>query len=94
MTETKDKIRYIVILQQIITTGDYKTQFSHSYGWDGEEFNRRARAAKHGFEIRGSDDFNIGELINDRLVRFYWMNELLQDYDLKEIAEQIGLENK
>lgn len=94
VTSEKDEIRYIVILAQIVTMGEFGKQFSIAYDWDEESFTTHKEAIKHGFKTRGSDDFNIGKIINDNLLGFYWMNKLLQNYNLKEIAEQIGLENK
>src|SRR5947209_2044856 len=45
---------------------------------------------RHGFKIRGSDDFNIGVVKGGKLVSFDWMEKPL-DYDLNEVAEYIGL---
>lgn len=64
------------------------------YDWDGERFKTLAKASKHGWRTRGSDDFNIGHVIGNRLVWFGWMDEQHdEDNDtMAEIAEAIGLE--
>lgn len=64
-----------------------------NYGWDGERFNNRADAIKHGWIIRGSDDFNIAQTYGDDLIWFGWMDERIdEDEDtMREIAEAIGL---
>jgi hypothetical protein len=79
---------FIVIFQQVVTTtgGD----FDIAYSWDGQRFADYDDAVSHGFETRGSDDFNLGQLAGRRLVSFSWMNEEL-DHDLAEIAHQLTL---
>ena len=81
--------KYIVILQSVICSPT--TPIELAYSWDGEEFNERNQAISHGFEIRGSDDFNIGILNGRRLVGFSWMDESI-DEDLIAVAKKIGLE--
>ncbi len=67
--------------------------FGISNSWDGKRFNNRADAIKHGFDTRGSDDFNIGQTYGDDLVWFGWMDERIDEdeYTVRQIAEQIGL---
>jgi transcriptional regulator with XRE-family HTH domain len=64
-----------------------------NYSFDGERFNNRADAIKHGFELRESDDFNIGHTYGDDLIWFGWMDERIDEPEetAREIAEQIGL---
>lgn len=64
-----------------------------SYSWDGERFNNRNDAIKHGFTLGRSDDFNIGQTYGDDLVWFGWMDSRIDETeeDAREIAEQIGL---
>lgn len=64
-----------------------------SYSWDGERFNNRADAIKHGVRNRGSDDFNIGQTYGDDLIWFGWMDERLDEDEesMRNIAEDIGL---
>lgn len=67
--------------------------FGIHYGWDGARFNNRTDAIKHGWELRGSDDFNIGQTYGDDLIWFGWMDQRLdEDEDtMREIAECTGL---
>ena len=81
--------QYIVILQSVICSPT--TPIEITYSWDGEKFNERNQAIGRGFEIRGSDDFNIGILNGRRLVGFSWMDESI-DEDLIAVAKKIGLE--
>lgn len=76
---------FIVIFQQVVGS-----DLSIEYSWDGQRFQTRRSAIKHGLRTRGSDDFNIGELYHGELFRFTWMEKPL-DYDLEEIAGGIGL---
>lgn len=64
-----------------------------SYAWDGERFNNRNDAIKHGLKTRGSDDFNIGQTYGDDLIWFGWMDQRHdEDEDtMRDIAEDIGL---
>lgn len=63
------------------------------YSWDGSRFNNRSDAIKHGFKLRGSDDFNIAQTYGDDLIWFGWMDERIdEDEDtMREIADDIGL---
>lgn len=67
--------------------------FGISYDWDGERFDSRKKAIKHGWKLRGSDDFNTAEVEGDRLTWFGWMDERMPEDDatMTEIAEAIGL---
>jgi hypothetical protein len=67
--------------------------FGIRYSWDGERFNNRADAIRHGNGLRGSDDFNIGQTYGDDLVWFGWMDQrhCEDDSTMREIAESIGL---
>ncbi len=80
-------IFYIVLCGQVVgRTVEYSTDF--------ELFTFKPNAIKAGFEVRGSDDFNIGVIEDGKLVRIDWMNEVV-DADptyMAEVSEQIGLE--
>lgn len=69
------------------------TGFGIRYSWDGERFNNRADAIKHGLELRYSDDFNIGQTYGDDLILIGWMDERHNEDEatMREIAESIGL---
>jgi hypothetical protein len=85
--------QYIVICQQII--GGENKPFETAYNFDGRYFTDRKSAIKHGFDIRGSDDFNIGIIKNDKLVQFDWMEDSIacDKNELKEISDYIGLQS-
>lgn len=84
----KIKREYIVICQSAWMNSD---GFGICYDWDGERFQTRAKAIKHGWRIRGSDDFNIGEVSGDTLVWFGWMDEKMDDAEIPDVCEAIGL---
>ena len=52
-----------------------------------------SRAARIGFDQRGSDDFNIGVIRDGRLVATLWMDEIVDDEIdvIDEIAVATGL---
>lgn len=64
-----------------------------NYSFDGERFNNRSDAIKHGWKLRGSDDFNIGQTYGDDLIWFGWMDERIDEDEasMREIAAGIGL---
>lgn len=86
----KTRDRYIVICQSAWCNA---SGFGIDYGWDGEEFDTRAAAKKHGFSLRESDDFNIGVIRGSRLVSFDWMDKPTgeDDASMAEIARALGL---
>lgn len=57
-----------------------------SYDWDGDIFPTRDEAIQRGFQLRESDDFNVGVIQNGKLVSLDWMTEPV-DTDPKELAE-------
>ena len=69
------------------------TGYGINYSWDGQRFNNRADAIKHGWKLRGSDDFNIAQTYGDDLIWFGWMDQRIDEPedDAREIAAQIGL---
>src|SRR5688572_9519273 len=79
---------YIVVCQSAWMND---TGFGIDYGWDGERFPTLNRAVKHGWEIRGSDDFNIAHVVGDVLVWWGWMDEKMDDSEIPEVADAIGL---
>jgi len=64
-----------------------------SYSWDGDRFNNRNDAIKHGLRTRGSDDFNIGQTYGDDLIWFGWMDQRMDGTEdtMRDIAANIGL---
>jgi hypothetical protein len=79
---------YIVLCAQVVGSGPFQV----IYNYDGRRFTDRARAISHGFEIRGSDDFNVGVLKDGRLVSVDWMEQVVDSKPevLRKIADQIG----
>ncbi len=63
------------------------------YGWDGERFDTRKAAIKHGFTLDRSDDFNIGVLVDGKLTSLDWMDEVVENDPslLAEIEGELGL---
>lgn len=83
------KMQFIVLCGQVVGSGPFTVE----YGFDGERFDDRNSAIRHGFKIRQSDDFNIGVLRNGKLVSRDWMENTV-DSDpsvLAEIGQQICL---
>lgn len=83
---------YIAICAQVIGGRDRPFEIVH--GWDGERFANWQDAVRHGFKIRGSDDFNLGIIERGRLVEFRWMDQPMHESDRDElptIAKQLGL---
>lgn len=63
---------FIVVCQQVWCNS---SGVGIDYGWDGERFATREEAISHGFEVRGSDDFNVGVVSGNRLLSFDWMDK-------------------
>lgn len=66
-------MQYMVVCQQVV--GNERDGYSVAYNLDARRFDRRREAISHGFEIRGSDDFNIAVVDGERLLSFDWMDE-------------------
>ena len=63
-----------------------------SYG--GLYYRTRDEAWHAGCSEVGSDDFNIGEVIDGALVRLWWCNEVIDEdaAELVAIGQQVGLQ--
>ena len=85
------ELTYIVVCQQAWCN---ETGVGIHFGWDREEFATRKAAIRHGFDIRDSDDFNIGVVQGKRLVSFDWMDRPVGERDetMAEIAKALDLE--
>ncbi|WP_182421996.1 hypothetical protein [Aureimonas sp. ME7] len=81
---------FIVVCQSAWMNAD---GFGITYNWDGERFNNRNDAIKHGWKLRGSDDFNIAILYGDDLIWWGWMDQRIEEAeeDAAEIAEALNL---
>lgn len=88
MTET---LEYIVLCGQVV--GNMGAGYRVTYGFDGERFTQRRKAIRHGFKVRGSDDFNIGVLKAGRLISLDWMYEPVDrdEAELSAISDEIFL---
>ena len=88
-SEEQDGYKFIVICAQMVGSGPFSTE----YNWDGKKFTRYSDAVSHGFEIRGSDDFNIAGIRNGRITELMWMSERFDNDEgtLMKISRQIGL---
>ena len=67
--------QYTVIVGRLWMDGSF---YGTSYTNDGMMFRRRRAAIGHGFISVGSDDFNIGRLIDGKLVSLDWMEETVE----------------
>jgi hypothetical protein len=81
--------QWIVLCQQVVGGGG--SEFGIVYNFDHEYFTTKAKAIKHGFRIRGSDDFNVATVEGGKVTRLYWMDEEMSDvHDLQLINEQLA----
>lgn len=60
---------FVVITQHVISDGHGHEFVYHS---DGRYFASRAGASRYGWRVCESDDFNIGTIVDGRLVAFGW----------------------
>jgi hypothetical protein len=84
-------VKYIVIVPRVV--GGDRTPMTIVHGFDGSNFERRGDAISYGFEIVGSDDFNIGLVENGSLRSIWWMDELIDELEetIRKIVREIGL---
>lgn len=79
-------MRWIVLCQQVVTGGG---GWDIVYNFDHEYFVTKPAAIKHGFKIRGSDDFNVATVEGGKVTRLFWMEEEQKDADaIAAINEQ------
>jgi len=90
-TKTTKTKEYIAILPQIV--GNSERGFRITHLWDGWRFSTPLEARRHGFQVRESDDFNIGVIENDKVIELRWMDEVFwpEHVDLEEINDDLGL---
>lgn len=81
--------QYIVLCGQVVGFGP----FEFVYDFDGGRFADRKKAIRHGFKVRGSDDFNIGVVVRGKIVSLDWMWQPVDTNPafLDSIAEEICL---
>ena len=81
--------RYIVIVPSIV--GNPET-WSTEYFWDGLLYKTRDAAIRGGWKIHGHDDWLIGVLKEDLLVRLAWQHDDRDDpEELADAANKLGL---
>ena len=82
---------YIVIIGRAV--GNERDGFRIGYDWDLRQFAVKSQAVSHGFELAGSDDFNVGVIENGRLASLWWMDQRIDETpeSLAEIGAEIGL---
>jgi hypothetical protein len=86
-----DDTSYIVVCQAVVG-GCGRLEIV--YSWDGQKFENIGAADNHGFRTRGSDDFNIAKIKNEKLVWFGYFDgreEHQLDHSLQTIAHYIGI---
>ncbi len=59
--------------------GNDRDGFRVAYDWDHRQFSHKADAVSNGFELTGSDDFNVGFVRNGRLESLWWMDKNLSE---------------
>jgi hypothetical protein len=84
-------IKYIVIVPRVV--GGDRSPMRIVHNFNGMNFERRASAISYGFELVGSDDFNIGLVEDGSLRSIWWMDELIDEdaETIREIGTEIGL---
>lgn len=75
------KMQFIVLCGQVVGSDPFTVE----YGFDGERFDHRDAAIRHGFKKGRSDDFNIGVLRDGKLVSLDWMENTV-DADPSTLA--------
>ncbi len=86
----EQRMDYIVICQSAWMN---ESGYGITYGWDRKRFSNLPDAMKHGWELRGSDDFNTARVEGDNLTWFGWMDQCMDEdhQTMAEIAAEIGL---
>jgi hypothetical protein len=84
-------IEYMVLFGQVVGSGPFRIEYWTDYA----RFGFLPDAVKRGFELRDSDDFNIGVIEYGKLVRVDWMDKTVVEQDPDELAAisaQLGLD--
>ena len=91
MSHTTTTETYIVLVAHAV--GNPEVGYKVVHDWDGQQFTRKPEAVSHGFELRKSDDFNIGVVSKGRLVSLWWMDHQVTESTetLAEISREISL---
>lgn len=70
--------------------GNMERGYECLYNWNGATFTTQQAAMRAGLRDYGSDDFNVGHLVNGTLVWFGWMEDQHPVEDYASVAEQFG----
>ena len=89
MTATGKTTYMPVAAHYVGTVSNYGT----CYDVLGPQQSSAGAAIRDGFQVHGSDDFNIAVIADGRLVEWRWMNDAIVEEDevLAEIGRAIGL---
>jgi len=83
---------FIVITGQVV--GGNGRPFETVWASDNEEFPTLKRAIRHGYKVRGSDDFRIGHKRGEWLKQVSWMGEKFFDAEeVADTADQLSMRN-
>jgi hypothetical protein len=91
----KPEDEYVVITNHVISISTTEPQmrgFRIVRACDHECFPTLKEAKSHGFDIQGSDDFNIGAMRNGMLAAILWMDEITDDDPT--LMQQVALETE
>lgn len=74
--------------------GNDRAGFHVVYDWDRHAFASKPEAVSHGFEVTGSDDFNVGVIRDGKLESLWWMENNLREpaQTLARIGGECGIE--
>ena len=88
---TTSEPTYITVLASAV--GHTPEGFSVDYHWDRRHFATKPEAVSNGFDLRKSDDFNIGVVSKGHLVSLWWMDHQITKSaaTLADIGREIGL---
>lgn len=87
----------MAVTQYIIVKGElWMNDSGHGESWmsTSGRYSTRRLAIYDGLALFGHDDFNIGELVDGKLARLFWMHEDMHESpeQIREIAQQLALE--
>lgn len=83
---------YVILTAQV--EGNPEMGYGIYHYWDGRSFTDKTLAVSHGFEIRESDDFNVGVVRKGALESVWWMDDRIDEEAsvLAKITGECGLE--
>lgn len=79
---------WVALAGHLVGNADYAEMV---YNWDGKYHAAKGAARAAGFTLAdGTDDFNLGHVVDGRLVWFGYMDDQHPVEDYPEVAEQFG----